>query len=93
MKHSMILAALALTGCTALPADPAKMTADQLAALAKDRSASASCTTVNSPWGVGRSIYVQLDQKTIPTGSVTVGTDCSITINSDTPAKPVAPKP
>lgn len=89
MRHLIIAAIAAIfAGCAGtLPADPSKMTAEQLKAAAADRSAMAACTIVNSPWGVGRTIYVQLDQKTIPTGSVTVAADCSVTINSEAAPK------
>ncbi len=90
---SIILAAAALTGCMAMPADPAKMTAEQIKASAGDRSAQAACTIVNSPWGVGRTIFVQLDQRTIPAGSVTVGTDCAVTIQSEAATKGKAAAP
>lgn len=83
----VLLAVLAFTGCANLPADPTKMSPEQLREAAKDRSASAACTVVNSPWGVGRTIYVVLDQKTIPTGVVTVSADCTVTIQSETAAK------
>lgn len=92
MHRTLILAAaLAMAGCAGtLPADPSKMTPEQLKAAAADRSASASCTVVNSPWGVGRTIFVQLDRGTIPAGAVTVGADCAVTVQS---AKPGAPAP
>jgi starvation-inducible outer membrane lipoprotein len=81
---AIICAALALTACAGIPADPSKMTPEQLRESAKDRSAMASCTTANSPWGVGRTIYVQIDRQTLPTGSVTVAADCAVTFNSET---------
>lgn len=80
MKYLALL--LALAGCANIPADPTRMSAEQLRELVKDRSASAACTIVNSPWGVGRAIYIQLDQKTIINGTVTVDAECKTTINS-----------
>lgn len=92
MKAALLLA-FALSGCAnTIPADPTHMSPEQLRELAKDRSAMAACTVVNSPWGVGRTIFVQLDQKTIPAGSVTVGTDCSITVQSEAAQKAEAKK-
>jgi hypothetical protein len=87
-----LCAALALTACAGIPADPSKMTPEQLRESAKDRSAMASCTTANSPWGVGRTIYVQIDRQTLPTGSVTVAADCAVTFNSETAPRPVSPR-
>ena len=91
--HLALLATVAsLAGCAGtLPADPSKMSPDQLKAAAVDRSAVASCTVVNSPWGVGRTIYVQLDKGTIPAGAVTVGADCAVTVQSARPGQSAAP--
>lgn len=90
MKLLILLIAL-LAGCAGtMPADPTHMSPEQLAAMAKDRSASAACTVVNSPWGVGRTIYVQLDKATIPSGNVTVGPDCTVTITADPAAAKAA---
>lgn len=75
-----------LTGCAGtVPADPTHMTPDQIKELAKDKSATAACTVVNSPWGVGRTIFVQFDKSTSPNGTVTVGADCTVSLG-------VAPK-
>lgn len=77
-----VLAALS-TGCATAPADPSKLSADQLRALAADRSAVASCATTMTPWGPIRTTLVQLDRATIPTGRVTVGADCTVTVESE----------
>lgn len=84
MRQTLILPLL-LAGCAGtIPADPSKMTAEQIKAMASDRSAVATCSTGNGPWGVVRTTYVQLDKATIPAGTVTVGTDCTVTIQSST---------
>lgn len=75
------LAAL-MCGCASIPADPSRMSADQLRELSKDRSASAACSAINTPWGPARTVFVQLDQKSIVNGSVTVGQDCVVTVNN-----------
>lgn len=81
-------AGVLVVGCAGtIPADPSKMTADQLNAMAKDKSASAACTIVNSPWGVGRTIWVQLDKSTFKEGTVSVNAECGVAITSATPAK------
>jgi hypothetical protein len=85
-------AALALTACAGIPADPSRMTPEQLRESAKDRSAMASCTTASSPWGDGRTIYVQIDRQTLPTGSVTVAADCAVTFHSETAPRQTAPR-
>ena len=74
---------LHLAGCATAPADPSKLSADQLRALAADRSAVASCATTMTPWGPIRTTLVQLDRATIPAGRVTVGADCTVTVESE----------
>lgn len=87
----LVLIVAMLFGCAVPPPmDPSKMTAEQITAAAKDRSALAICTTVNSPWGVGRTVHVQLDKATIPDGDVSVATDCAVTVRTN---KAAAPKP
>ena len=81
----------ALAACTTTtPADPTKMSPEQLRALAADRSATASCSIVNSPWGRGTVTYVQLDRATVPAGEVSIGPDCVVTVRAE-PAPPRAP--
>lgn len=73
-----------LTGCAGtIPADPSKMTAEQLKALAADRSAIAACTLINGPWGVGRTILVQLDRAAIVGGGISVGADCTVNLQAE----------
>lgn len=65
MTRILILAAAAaLAGCMSLPADPSKMTPEQLAAAAKDRGAAVSCYSVgNAIWRV-LAVLVQADKGT-----------------------------
>lgn len=88
-----IAACAALTACAGtIPADPTKMSAEQLRALAADRSATASCSIVNSPWGRGTVTYVQLDRATVPAGEVSIGPDCVVTVRAE-PAPARAARP
>lgn len=89
MRHSLILLAIAtLTGCAALPADPAKMNADQLHEWVKDKNANISCGVFNSPYGRGVMTYVVLDKGIVVDGSVSVDNECKVTItNAPAPAK------
>lgn len=88
MKKTLLSLLVMLAGCAGnIPADPTRMTPDQIKELAKDKSATAACTVVNSPWGVGRTIYVQFDKSTSPNGTVTVGADCTVSLT----AAPKAP--
>jgi hypothetical protein len=79
---------LHLAGCATAPADPSKLTEGQLRALAADRSALASCSTTNTPWGPFRTTLVQLDRATIPSGEVSIGADCTVTIRTEAAPKP-----
>lgn len=75
-------ALLAISGCASyVPADPAKMSADQIAAYSKDKAAVVSCTVVNSPYGRGVLTFIQLDKGTIPPGSVTADDQCKVTVS------------
>jgi hypothetical protein len=90
LTTTLCAAAALLTACAATtPADPTKMTPEQLKALASDRSATASCSIVNSPWGRGTVTYVQLDRATVPAGEVSIGPDCVVTVRAEpAPARP-----
>lgn len=83
---------LLIAGCAGqIPADPSKMTAEQLKALAADRSAIAACTLINGPWGVGRTILVQLDRAAIVGGGISVGADCTVQLQAEQRVQPPAP--
>nr|WP_316642894.1 hypothetical protein [uncultured Roseateles sp.] len=93
MKKTVLLLAIAvataLAGCAnTLPADPTKMSADQLQAWAKDKNANISCGVVNSPYGRGVMTYVVLDKGIVIDGSVTVDNECKVQITNS--AKPKA---
>lgn len=85
MKLYIILAACAaIAGCAStLPGDPAKMSADQIKALATDKAAQAACTTGTGPWGAVRTIYVQWDRGSAAGGTVTVSPDCQVSITTE----------
>lgn len=88
----IILAALfsgGLAGCMSVPYDQSKMTAEQLKAI-KESSAVASCAKSAGPWGGIFGVTLQIDATKFAEGSVTVNTDCAITVST----KPVfAPIP
>ena len=78
---------LMMAGCAnTLPADPTKMSPEQLREMAKDKNANISCGVVNSPYGRGVMTYVVLDKSVVIDGSVTVDNECKVSIIS-------APKP
>lgn len=74
-----VLAALAAGGCatSALPGDPAKMTAEQLRELAKDRSAAISCLSTSSLAVDVVALYVTIDRAVI-TGGLEIGAGCEV---------------
>jgi starvation-inducible outer membrane lipoprotein len=76
--------AVILSGCTTLPADPAKMTPEQLREYAKDRNATVTCVQARNATGTVAMISVSLDKAAIVSGSVTVkpASDCEATITS-----------
>lgn len=85
MKPTLAIAiAFLLAGCASsyLPADPSKMTPEQLAAIAKDKGASASCAEVSTLTATTRFVYVLLDKGSIASGAVTVGANCSVKVEA-----------
>jgi len=69
-------------GCMSLPYNPADMSAEQLTAAAKDKNASVVCAIGNSPYGRAVIVTVNLDQKVIVQGTVTVDDTCKTTITN-----------
>ncbi len=88
MKKYLVLSFVALTGCMQLPANPEKMSPEQLREWAKDKNANIACGVVNSPYGRGVGTYVVLDKGIVVNGSVSVDPECKITITNTVPAKP-----
>ena len=83
---------LAMWGCTTLPADPSKMTPEQLTAVAIDKNVTGSCVIARNMTGTVAMVWVNLDKTSIKSGSLTVepGSDCKTTIYADPPAKPAS---
>lgn len=85
MKY--IVAAVLFTiiaGCASTPQafDPSKLTAEQLNAMAKDRSAVGQCATAQGLYGSGVVVWVQFDRATFPAGgAVSVNKDCSMSFS------------
>ena len=86
----LIFCTLLLTGCMTLPADPAKMSPEQLKEWAKDKNANIACGTYLSPYGKGVGTYVVLDKGVVFNGTVSVDSECKVTIQNDSrqPPKP-----
>ena len=83
----LLLAGLS-AGCLALPANPEKMSPEQIREWTKDKSIAATCTTINSPYGRGIVVHVGMDKGVVAAGSVQVDSECKVTITN----APVPPK-
>ena len=70
-----------VTGCASLAPQP-NMDVAQLKAAAADKNASVVCSTIMGPWGTGKVVIVNLDQRVIDTGGVTVDANCLIGITT-----------
>lgn len=81
-----------LAGCAAqLPAD--NRSPEQIAASAKDKSATVECYYITSVYGVVRTVRVSVDKSSLGSGGASVTTDpetCKATITM-TPRAPSAP--
>ena len=85
----LIIAAIALTlaGC-ATPIGYNGMSPEQINALAKMKDANVSCVVTKGAWGTVVGTYVQLDKGVVPSGNVSVDSECKVTITSTPIAKP-----
>lgn len=88
--YLLLLGVIVLTGCAGvnMPFEMEKMTPEQLAALAKIKEANSFCVVVNSPYGRGVAVFMNLDRAVIPNGSITVDEQCKTTVTVSTPPKP-----
>jgi hypothetical protein len=75
-----LAAASALSGCAGFGVPT--MTAEQLAASAKDKNASVACATGTGTGGKGSVVYVNVDKSSINSGSVVVDENCRVTIST-----------
>lgn len=83
MKLSFLLPFIfLLAGCSMFQPKPT-MDAEQLAAAAKDKNASVACGTGTGPWGKVGTVFVNVDKASINSGSVTVDSECKITISAE----------
>lgn len=85
----LLLVAYTLFGCAglSLPADPSRMTADQLREWVRDKSAAIQCARTETPYKFGV-VAINLDKGIVPNGKVTIDDGCKITIENATPARP-----
>lgn len=88
MKLCAMWALLLLAGCVSLPADPTKMSAEQLREWAKDKNANISCGSTISTLGKFGVVSVVIDKGLVPNGEIIVDADCRVTIKNAVPVKP-----
>lgn len=84
----ILVTSIALFGCAGITT-PNNMSAEQLTAMAKDKSAGVFCGEGTGPWGKVRTTTVNVDKAAVPNGTVTVTGECNVTITtSNAPLKP-----
>ncbi len=92
----MLVAALALSACATMFQPSTDMSAAQITAAVKDKSATVICSTITSIYGTARLVTINLDQNSIKDGGITVDGEkgCAASITSVAPPKlPPAPTP
>jgi hypothetical protein len=88
---STVLMGGCVTGGT-LPANPSKMSAEQLKEWVKDKNANAGCLVANTPYGKGNSVFLALDKGIVVNGTITIKDNCEIVIQNAPAAAPSAPR-
>lgn len=83
---AIILLALSLTGCVAVPLD--RMTAEQLKEVARIKDAGITCISLGTPWGRQSALFISVDKGVITSGSVIVDPDCKASVSNTPAAKP-----
>jgi hypothetical protein len=79
---------LLLGGCAATSsAGYQGMSVEQISALAKMKDANINCVIINSPWGKGVTIFVNVDKGVVPSGTVTVDSECKVILTNETVKK------
>jgi hypothetical protein len=78
-KFLLFLLTIALPACNTMPTT-STMTPEQITAFSKDKSISAICTSVPTPWGVTNVKVLSVDQSVIHNGRVTIADGCGITM-------------
>lgn len=83
IKTLLLSITLALSACAGvLPADPARMSPEQLKASAKDKNAAVACSNGKTAAGNVTLVYVNLDQATRLGSTATVESDCRVTVTT-----------
>ncbi len=82
MKAWIVVAAMLISGCTAMMPQPDVQSATTAAsqAAAANPNGSIVCTQVIGPWGTGKVVVVSLDKGTQPKGALAVDDACKVTM-------------
>lgn len=78
-----------LAGCGATPiVDYAKMSAEQIAAVTKDKTAVGHCIKANTPYGTATSTYIAIDKASVAAGGgVSINAECQVTFTNGAPSQ------
>jgi hypothetical protein len=82
---------LLIAGCSSIPSQ-SNLSAEQITAFAKDKSISAICSRLPTPWGVSFVNVLSVDQSVLHNGKVSVDGACAITLEEAAKPLVVAPK-
>lgn len=83
----ILILALPLAGCMSMPADPSRLSPEQLKALAADKNVTAVCAVLTTPWGPQRSALLSVDKTVLQNGAVAIDQDCKLQYIAQPPAK------
>ncbi len=89
MRIIVIIVALLLPGCASLMQPSSNLSAEQITAATKDKSATVTCSTIIGAWGTAKLVTISLDQNSIKDGGVSVDGErgCTATITSAAPPR------
>ncbi len=94
MKLLLGLCVLLVSGCSSFMQPTGGMSADQIAAIVKDKNGNVLCISAVGPYGTYQLKNITLDSGVIKDGELQVSDDCkSVIIHTQAPPRaPVAPK-
>ena len=91
MRRLALGLAFVLAGCGATPiVDYTKMSADQITAVVRDKTAVGNCLKANTPYGTATSTYIAIDKAAVAAGgTVAINAECQITFTNGAPSQPM----
>ena len=82
---ALTLGTAMLSGCSMLPLNIEKMSAEQIREFAKIKDANIMCIKMNTPYGNATGVYLNVDKGVVPNGTVSVDDSCKATVTNATP--------